>query len=192
MANNKNDLDNVTKIVTAVSGVVAALAVPVIEKVTENMNGHKDSSSVEPDNTIKVPELGSKDFSIDVEQALTILSDSSLKGVKSKLQIKDARVKYRDCYDGQVLYSNPKQGTPVKSGSTVYVKYITAEVINESKRIFEEQERQRAEAKEKRTIRNQEIRDGIKANAVGLADGAKNGVKRIFIKQKGNDDEQEE
>ena len=48
-----------------------------------------------------------------------------------------------------MIGSNPKQGTLVKIGSTVCLRYIPEEVIAESQRLFDEMQRTKAEAKER-------------------------------------------
>lgn len=48
--------------------------------------------------------------------------------------MKEADPKYHDYEDTQVIDSNPKQGTKVKIGTTVCLRYITAEVIEASQK----------------------------------------------------------
>ena len=50
----------------------------------------------------------------------------------------EADPKYRHCEDTQVIDSNPKKGVRVKVGTTVCLRYITAEVIEESQKIFDD------------------------------------------------------
>lgn len=69
-----------------------------------------------------------------MEQAEELLTERGLKVSKSKLRMKEADPKYRDYEDTQVIDSNPKQGVKVKIGTTVCLRYITAEVIEESQR----------------------------------------------------------
>ena len=64
--------------------------------------------------------------------------------------IKEADPKYRDYEDTQVIDSNPKQGAKVKIGTTVCLRYITAEVIEESQKIFDDSVRIKREAKEQK------------------------------------------
>lgn len=70
-----------------------------------------------------------------------MLEDCGLKSSTSKLTIKEANPRYKDCFDSQVIGSNPKQGTVVKIGSTVCLRYIPDEVIIESQKIFDELQR---------------------------------------------------
>ena len=90
-----------------------------------------------------------KDVPIDLEQAVRMLEDCGLKSSTSKLTIKEANPRYKDCFDSQVIGSNPKQGTVVKIGSTVCLRYIPDEVIIESQKIFDELQRNKKESKER-------------------------------------------
>ena len=86
-----------------------------------------------------------------------MLTERGLKVSKSKLRMKEADPKYRDYEDTQVIDSNPKQGAKVKIGTTVCLRYITAEVIEESqKKIFDDGVRIKQEAKEQKAAEKQE------------------------------------
>ena len=113
------------------------------------INNAKSKSSDKAEEKIKIPELYHKGFPIDLEQAVRILEDCGLKSSTSKLTIKEANPRYRDCFDSQVIGSNPKQGALVKIGATVCLRYIPEEVIAESQRIFDETQRAKEEARER-------------------------------------------
>lgn len=152
--------------IIAVVGTVATVVTPLIEKAIDNVGKQSDEKTVEK---IKIPELYHKGFPIDLEQAMKILEDCGLKSSKSKLTLREANPRYKDCFDLQVINSNPKQGSVVKIGSTVCLKYIPKDVIVESQRIFDESQRTKAEAKER-----------AKENVAGAVNKTKQGVVRIL------------
>lgn len=142
--NNKNPTD-VIGVISALAGLATA-ATPL---VVNAINNAKSKSSEKSEEKIKIPELYHKGFPIDLEQAVRMLEDCGLKSSTSKLTMKEANPRYRDCFDSQVIGSNPKQGTIVKIGSTVCLRYIPEEVIAESQRLFDDMQRTKAEAKER-------------------------------------------
>lgn len=169
----------------AVAGLVQA-ATPMVEKA---MDKSKDTSDKAVTKVI-IPDLYRKDFPIDLEQAKTLLSDSGLKYSESKMVIKDADKKYKDCFDFQVITSSPKQGASVNTGTTVYLKYITQEVIDASIKIFEDEEKAKAELKEKKAIEKQERRDHRKEKVSEVADKARNTISQVFKKGDSNDEQE--
>ena len=112
--NNKGSTD-VIGVISALAGLATA-ATPLVANA---INNAKNKSSEKTEEKIKIPELYHKGFPIDLEQAVRMLEDCGLKSSTSKLTIKEANPRYKDCFDSQVIGSNPKQGTVVKIGSTV-------------------------------------------------------------------------
>ena len=137
--NNKGSTD-VIGVISALAGLATA-ATPLVANA---INNAKNKSSEKTEEKIKIPELYHKGFPIDLEQAVRMLEDCGLKSSTSKLTIKEANPRYKDCFDSQV-----KQGTVVKIGSTVCLRYIPDEVIIESQKIFDELQRNKKESKER-------------------------------------------
>lgn len=177
--NNKSNKNysSILGAIGAVAGLVQA-ASPMVEKA---MDKSKDATD-KTDTKIVIPDLYRKDFPIDLEQAKILLSDSGLKYSESKMVIKDANKKYKDCFDFQVITSSPKQGTSVNQGTTVYLKYITQEVIDASIKIFEDEEKAKAELKEHKAIEKQERKDHRKEKVSEVTDKARNTISHIFKK----------
>ena len=98
--------------------------------------------------------------------------------------MKEADPKYRDYEDTQVIDSNPKQGTKVKIGTTVCLRYITAEVIEESQKIFDDDVRIKQEAKEQKAAEKQEKKERLKESVSETMDSAKSGLEKIFKKDR--------
>ena len=96
--------------------------------------------------------------------------------------MKEADPKYRDYEDTQVIDSNPKQGTKVKTGTIVCLRYITADVIKESQKIFDDGIRIKQEAKDQKAAERQEKKERLKASVSETMDSAKSGLGKIFKK----------
>lgn len=161
---NKNS-NGIVGIIAAV-GAITPVVAPLIEKAIDKVGKQSDERTVEK---VKIPELYHKGFPIDLEQAMKMLEDCGLKSSKSKLTLREANPRYKDCFDLQVIDSNPKQGSVVKIGSTVCLRYVPEEVVVESQRIFDETQRIKAEAKER-----------AKENIAGAVNKTKQGVVRIL------------
>lgn len=172
---NKN-LSGIVGIITAV-GSVATVVTPLVEKAIDSA-GNQPKEIV--DEKVKVPELYHKGFPIDLEQAIKILEDCGLKSSRTKLTVKEAKPRYKDCFSEQVINSNPKQGSIVKVGSTVCLKYITDEVITESQKMFDEIERSKIEAREKKATDRLERKERTKESVARAVDKARQGVGKIF------------
>ena len=98
----------------------------------------------------------------------------------------EADPKYRHCEDTQVIDSNPKQGVRVKVGTTVCLRYITAEVIEESQKIFDDNIRIKQEAKEQKAIEKHEKKERLKEGVSETVNSAKSEIGKIFKKERKN------
>ena len=171
--NNKKDVAAVISLAVALLPIVK----PVIDAVHDEINKVAD----ERKELVKIPELYHKGYEFPVDRAAKLLEESGLKYEIVKLSIEEAKAKYRDCTDLQVIETYPKANQKVKPGSCVSIKYITQDVIDESKRIYEDLIQQKKEKKEK-----------TRQNVAGKLNNAKNGIKKIpskFAKKKGEQDE---
>ncbi len=186
-SNNKSNKNysNILGAIGAVAGLVQA-ASPMVEKAMDKSKDATDKTNTK----VIIPDLYRKDFPIDLEQAKILLSDSGLKYSESKMVIKDANKKYKDCFDFQVITSSPKQGASVNQGTTVYLKYITQEVIDASIKIFEDEEKAKAELKEQKAIEKQERKDHRKEKVSEVTDKARNTISHIFKKGDRNDEQE--
>jgi hypothetical protein len=171
---NKN-ISGVIGAIGAVGGLITAVT-PLVEKAIDNAQNI--------DTKVIIPELYRKGFPIDLEQAEELLTERGLKVSKSKLRMKEADPKYRDYEDTQVIDSNPKQGVKVKIGTTVCLRYITAEVIEESQKIFDDSVRIKQEAKEQKAAEKQEKKERLKESVSETMDSAKSGLEKIFKKDR--------
>ena len=119
------------------------------------------------DGKITIPDMCQPDFPLDVTVPL---------------QLKDANSKYKDCINNQVVGTSPKQGKRVELESIIKVRYITQEVIDASIKIFEDEEKAKAELKEHKAIEKQERKDHRKEKVSEVTDKARNTISHIFKK----------
>lgn len=131
-SNNKSIAPVVLPALTLVPAII-----PTIEKLLDKL----------PDVPVKVevPQLSyDSDPRLKINEALEALTNSEIKAIPSKLTLKEADPKYKDCFDSQVVGSSLNGKKVAQVGMSVIVKYITQEVIDESQRLFEESEKQKA------------------------------------------------
>jgi len=133
---------------------------------------------------INIPELYSRGFPIKLERGIILLKECNLK--VEPVAVRDANVKYKDCFDLQIIGSKPKHKQKVKPGTIVFLKYVTSEVIEESKKLFLEKTNKRSEQKEK----NKRIVDGVITNvqrgAIDITTKTKNQIERVLVNHNKN------
>ena len=159
-----------------IAGILIGAAVPAVIDIAKKVADKAIDDKPHSDDNIKIPELYRKGFLLDVNQAIELLESYGLKGVPSKVTIKEAAVKYKDYSDNQVIDSSPKQGTSVKPGTIVYLKYITADVIDASQKIFDDIQQTKEEAKARKVEAKREHREKVKNDISKTVDSAKNSV----------------
>ncbi|MCD8089298.1 MAG: hypothetical protein LUD81_01490 [Clostridiales bacterium] len=115
-----------------VNPLIESIVNPLADKLTETLEERKI--------LVTVPELCANGFPLSTEQATKILTDCGLKIMLIELPLKEAEPKYKDCFVNQVIETQPKAKEKIEPGSTILVKYITQEIIDESKRLYTENE----------------------------------------------------
>ena len=126
-------------LVAGIVGSVTPIAVELIDRIPKK-------EEVGPsEELISMPEICSKKFPLKMEEAKELLESRGLKALAIEVRIRDACVRYKDCFEFQVVGTDRKPNSKVKVGDTVIVQYVTQEVINESRLIFEKVEREKAD-----------------------------------------------
>ena len=177
MAKSKKPNGNIGGTLGFVAGIVGAvtpLAVELIDRIP------KKEELAPSEELIFMPELCSKKFPLKLDEAKELLDSRGLKALPIEVRIRDAHVRYKDCFDLQVVACNKKANSKLKPGEVVIIQYVTREVIDESLRIFEEAERQKATLKQERADRRAEKWEHIKTHAGDTAVKAKAGVEKII------------
>lgn len=172
-----------------VSGVTAATSLLALAKpVADTIQDYASKTTEERKRLVSVPDLYSKEYPLSVEQAVELLNNCGLKSTLVKTSIDDSDVKYRKCFDSQVISTKPKRNQKVEPGTMILVKYITQEVIDESQKIFAEREARKNESalqkKNKHLEREQKTKQIVQT--------ARSKVQKVFQKSKEDDNEQKE
>lgn len=173
MADRKSAGGDIANAVAAIAGLVAAVT-PIVTKALD-----KKKENSEKEEWITVPALYDKAFPLKLEQAVELLSGYGLKAIPSMLTLKEASPKYKDCSEGQVIGSKPKSGQKARIGTTVLVRCIPQEVVDESLRLFVESEKEKAAGKAERDAKRAEQAAKAKEMAIGAAGRAKTGIEKI-------------
>lgn len=143
----------------------------VVDKVAEEFEKQND--------LISVPDTYAKGFPLTINQATDLVLSAGLKATACELTMKEADPKYKDCIESQVVISNPPQRKKVKPGSIVFLKYITQDVIDESQRLFDEQEKQKAEIKAEKAAKFAEQKKAV----IDAGGKTVNGIKNLLEKR---------
>lgn len=181
MAKPKKPNGNIGGTLGLVAGIVDAvtpLAVELIDRIP------KKEELGPSEELIFMPELCSKKFPLKLDEAKELLESRGLKALSIEVRLRDACVKYKDCFELQVVGSDRKPNSKLKPGDTVIVQYVTQEVINESRRIFEEAEQQKAALKQERAVKRAEQMERAKAVAGDTAAKARAGVEKMIRRDK--------
>lgn len=161
-----------------VAGIVSAVTPVAIEFIDRIPRKDETEPSEE---LISMPELCSKKFPLKLDEAKELIEGHGLKALPIEVRIRDAHVRYKDCFDLQVVACNKKANSKLKPGEVVIIQYVTREVIDESLRIFEEAERQKAALKQERADRRAEKWEHIKPMLVILPSKQRPALRRSFI-----------
>lgn len=141
------------------------------------------------DGKIKIPNLCQPDFPLKVDVVVSLLEDKKFTTLTAPLQLSDANSKYKDCIDTQVVEIAPKQGKRVDIGEVIKIKYITQEVIEASIKIFQDEEKEKIEYREKKALEKLEHKERRKEKMSVIMDKAKETVGGILNKEKKGDKE---
>lgn len=181
MAKPKKPNGNIGGTLGLVAGIVGAVTPLAVELIDRIPKKEELSPSEE---LIFMPELCSKKFPLKLDEAKELLESRGLKALPIEVRLRDACVKYKDCFELQVIGSDRKPNSKLKPGDTVIVQYVTQEVIDESRRIFEEAEKQKAALKQERAVKRAEQMERAKAVAGDTAAKARAGVEKMIRRDK--------
>ena len=181
MAKPKKPNGNIGGTLGLVAGIVGAVT-PLADEIIDRIPKEEELGPSEE--LIFMPELCSKKFPLKLDEAKELLESRGLKALSIEVRLRDACVKYKDCFELQVVGSDRKPNSKLKPGDTVIVQYVTQEVINESRRIFEEAEQQKAALKQERAVKRAEQMERAKAVAGDTAAKARAGVEKMIRRDK--------
>lgn len=181
MDDSKKQKGNISGTIGMLIGLIGAAA-PIITTALEKMPAKSEPRQT-AESLVIIPDLYTKGFPLTLEQASEKLSSEGFKVISSKMTLKDAKPKYRECIDMQVVDSRPRSRAKAKPGTTVIVRYITQDVIDESQKTFYEEERRKLEKKAQRTAGRQKQLEQTKQFAAGVINKTKNSAKKMFSRR---------
>lgn len=193
MSDDKKPSKNAGGIVAGIT--MATSVLPLVKPVVDTVRDYADKTIEERKRLVSVPALYSKEYPLTVEQAVELLNSYGLKSVLVKMTIADADARYRTCFDSQVVKSQPKAKHKVECGTSILVKYITQEVIDESQRLFDEAEKHKAELSLEKNIKRSERKEKTKRVVTEITGAVKRGIEKIppvHHKKKSVNEEQNE
>jgi len=125
----------------------------------------------EKDSLVEIAELYSDDYRVKLEDAKRWLEED---GLKVEAVIVKPDIAYKDCLDLEVVATNFELKQKVKPGTRIILKYVTSEIIDASKMLFEESERQKADEKqlkaEQTAMKKESINKAVTSVKSGLSD----------------------
>lgn len=191
MSQKKQSTDSTGKIAAGITVVASVL--PLVKPAIDTVREYTDKAIEERKQLVSVPELYSSEYPLTVEQAVVLLESCGLKATLVKTSLADASIQYRQCFDSQVIKSKPKSKQKVERGTSVLVKYITQEVIDESQRMYEITEKHKAELLYAKSMRHAEQKENAKRVVTEAYNTVKLSLTKIPAKfgKKEDQDEQE-
>lgn len=174
----------------AIGGIVYKITEPyirdfinaIVKSMTKQIQKSKDG-------TITIPNLYQPDFPLDVDIVVSLLEEQNFKVATSKLQMKDANAKYKDCINNQVVGTNPRHGKKVEVGSIITVRYISQDVIDASQKMFNDKEKNKSEKKEIKNIQKQEHKEQRKEKFSYIVNKTKTMANGILKKERNKDEQ---
>lgn len=189
--NTTTKFKNVENAATGIAMVASVL--PLVKPAIDAVRDYTDKTIEERKKLIAVPELYSKEYPLTVEQAIELLSGCSLKAIPIKVSIKDADIKYRDCFDFQVIKSQPRAKQKVEPGTSILIKYLTQDVIDESQRLFADLEKRKKQIELEKSVKRSERKEKTKKVLSNVTSKVKIGIEKIpTIHNKKNETEEKQ
>lgn len=147
----------------------AAAILPLVRPAADAACDFAERTIEERKKLVSVPPLYAKGYAVSYSQAVEILEGCGLKATLVKTVLADVDPGYRNCFESQVIKTEPKAKKKVVSGTVVKVKCITQEVIDASQQKFDKLEQHRLDQRErtKNTLSN--AIDTVKHGAVKFA-----------------------
>lgn len=151
-----NNLDKTLKGINKIANHASAISVVVglvstaVTFFVEIADKREQKFNVSTCNTIEHP--------MTIEELKEYLEKAEVKAVYIPMKVSEADPKYRDCFELQVVDVTPSGR--ITRGDIVQVHYITSEVINKSRCLYEDSEQQRttAELEKQRKQSEQKMR----------------------------------
>ena len=126
---------NAGKVAGGVVGMMSGgVFVEVVKPLMNDVVVPTVITKLEPKDLVEVPTICSKEIRQSLADVTKTLEERGLK-ITPIAVVKDP--KYKDCFDGEVVGSNQKSNQKIPRGSYVEVYYVTSDIIEASKLLFE-------------------------------------------------------
>lgn len=163
---NVNKVANHASAIGAVAGLVSGAAMFVVELANKR------------ERKIDISAICNKTgHPMSVEEAKEYLEKAEVKAMYIPIKVSEANIKYRDCFEFQVV--DVKPSVRITHGNIPQVYYVTREVIDESQGIYELSKKQKAEVRATKIARQTERKKKTQQLISDFSDAAKRGVKKF-------------
>jgi hypothetical protein len=173
-------LGTVAETITAVASPVSTIAeatAPLVKIGADALSGKIEENK----KLIEIPQVVFSEGYIKLDEAKREMEAA---GLDFRELAARENAAYKDCSDFDIVGTNYKDRQKVPPGTRVVLYYVTAEVIEKSKRLFEGAERLNAEKKERGQQMLNDALENTKRGFLGAADSAKKGFGKLLNKQK--------
>lgn len=153
--------------------------------------GPKPKQPEDP-NYVDMPNVLNKKFTLTLSKVTELLENYDLKVLPVEVSLNKAGAKYKDCSEFQVVACDKKAKTKLKPGDTVIVQYVTQEVIDASRLIFEKTEQRKAALKQERAVKRAEQMEQVRVAAVNTTTKVWEGLGKMIRHDKKKEFEKEE
>lgn len=153
--------------------LLTSVAVPIADKVIEKIADRIEEQPIEEN--VTVPVLYTR-IHLTLEQAVKSVEAVGLKAIPVEIHPQKASAKYKDCFEYQVVDSEPKQNKRVKPGTGIRLIFVTKEVIEESRKIFDAAEGRKAERKEERATARARQKEIVKQKVTDIVTKTKSKI----------------
>lgn len=161
-----NKVANNAAAISAVVGLASAAITFVANMIDERNRDKIDISACDTKKHLKT-----------TEEVKEYLEKVEVKAVYIPIKVSEADPKYRDCFEFQVVDITPS-GKIIR-GDVPQVYYVTHEVIDKSRQLFEEAEQQRMTTKLEKQKKRYEQKEKAKQVASGMIGSMQESVKKI-------------
>lgn len=163
---NINKVANHASAISAVVGLVSTAATFIVE-MADKRERKIDISAI----------CSTTGHPMTIGEAKEYLEKAEVKALAIPIKVSEADPKYRDCFEFQVVDITPSSKITLDDIPQVY--YVTYEVIDKSKQLFEEAENQRIMAELEKQKKQSQRKEKATQAVRDVFGAAKRGVKNI-------------
>ena len=96
---------------------------------------------------VEVPEIYGSDYRLTLDEAKRWIIED---GLNPEPVVAKPDIAYKDCQDMEVVATNFQLKQKVKPGTRIILRYVTAEIIEASKKLYDDLEKERADVEQKK------------------------------------------